>query len=217
MKIILFGPPGVGKGTQAQILTHKYHAAHIATGDMLRAATKAGTPLGQEAKKYMDNGELVPDDVIIKMVEEVLSSPKSTGGFVLDGFPRTVSQAKALDVSIGKHDHRLDRVVNLGLDEEEIVRRISGRSSCAACGAVYNTHTHRPKVENTCDVCGSVGQIVQRPDDSEEVIRHRLQVYHKSTEPVLAHYRERGMVCDIAAGQDIEVVTEAIEKCVRPD
>ncbi len=214
MKLILFGMPGVGKGTQAKILSQKNGAIHISTGDMLRANIQNGTPLGAMAKDYMDKGELVPDNLIIAMIEEVLSSPKAKKGYVLDGFPRTVAQAESLETILWRANVPLDKAINIVVDEEEVVRRLSGRITCPKCGAIYHKYNQPPKVENICDVCGHVG-LIQRNDDKEETVRHRLKVYHENTEPVLQFYRNKGTMVDIDGAKPVEEVTAAIEQALQ--
>ncbi len=210
MRVILFGTPGVGKGTQAKILAEKYHVVHLSTGDMLRAALEAQTPLGLQAKAYMDKGELVPDTIIIGMIEQELKSDKAKNGYLLDGFPRTVAQAEALDKILEQTAQKLDYVINLTVLEEEVVRRLSGRITCANCGAIYNKFYQPPKVEGKCDKCGST-DLRQREDDKEETVRRRLKEYHAKTEPVLSYYRAKNLVADVDANKTIEEVTKAIE------
>ncbi len=210
MKLILFGMPGAGKGTQAKILSQKHGAVHISTGDMLRANIQNGTPLGLTAKGYMEKGELVPDNLIIAMIEEVLLSPKAKSGYVLDGFPRTVSQAESLETILWRAHMPLDKAINLVLNEAEVVRRLSGRLTCPNCGAIYHKHNQPPQVENRCDRCGHVG-LVQRDDDKEETIRHRLAVYHQNTEPVLQFYRNKNALVDVDGAKSVEEVTASIE------
>jgi adenylate kinase len=214
MKLILFGMPGVGKGTQAKILAHKHGAVHISTGDMLRANIQNSTPLGTMAKGYMDKGELVPDNLIIAMIEEVLSSAKAKKGYVLDGFPRTVPQAESLETILWRANVPIDKAINIVVDEEEVVRRLSGRMTCPNCGAIYHKYNQPPKVENTCDSCGHVG-LIQRNDDKEETVRHRLEVYHKNTEPVLQFYRNKGAIVDVDGAKSVEEVTAAIEQMLQ--
>ncbi len=214
MKLILFGMPGVGKGTQAKILAQKHGAVHISTGDMLRANIQNGTPLGTMAKGYMDKGELVPDNLIIAMIEEVLSSAKAKKGYVLDGFPRTVPQAESLETILWRANVPIDKAINIVVDEEEVVRRLSGRMTCPNCGAIYHKYNQPPKVENTCDNCGHVG-LIQRNDDKEETVRHRLEVYHKNTEPVLQFYRNKGAIVDVDGAKSVEEVTASIEQLLE--
>ncbi len=214
MKLILFGMPGVGKGTQAKILAQKHGAVHISTGDMLRTNLQNGTPLGNMAKEYMDKGELVPDYLMIAMIEEVLSSAKAKKGYVLDGFPRTVAQAQSLETILWRANVLIDKAINIVVDEEEVVRRLSGRLTCPNCGAIYHKYNQPPKVENTCDSCGHVG-LIQRNDDKEETVRHRLEVYHKNTEPVLQFYRNKGTIVDVDGAKSVEEVTASIERVLQ--
>ncbi|MGQ9805232.1 MAG: adenylate kinase [Chlorobiales bacterium] len=214
MKVILFGMPGVGKGTQAKILAQKHGAIHLSTGDMLRSHIQNGTPLGAMAKGYMDKGELVPDNLIIAMIEEALSSAKAKKGYVLDGFPRTVAQAESLETILWRANVPVDKAINIVVDEEEVVRRLSGRMTCPNCGAIYHKHNHPPSRENTCDSCGHVG-LVQRNDDKEETVRHRLEVYHKNTEPVLQFYRNKGIIVDVDGAKSVEDVTASIEQLLQ--
>jgi adenylate kinase len=211
MKLILFGMPGVGKGTQAKILAQKHGAAHLSTGDMLRANIQNGTPLGTMAKGYMEKGELVPDHLIVAMIEEALSSSKAKKGYVLDGFPRTVSQAESLETILWRANLPADKAINIVVDEEEVVRRLSGRMTCPNCGAIYHKYNQPPTVENTCDSCGHIG-LIQRNDDKEETVRHRLEVYHKNTEPVLQFYRSKGAIVDVDGAKSVEEVTASIEQ-----
>lgn len=213
MKLILFGPPGVGKGTQAKILAEKHKLEHLSTGDMLRAAIKAGTQLGLEAKAYIDKGELVPDNVIIGMIEEVISVPeKSRSGFILDGFPRTVPQAEALDSMLKKYNMTIDRVISLIANEEEIVNRLSGRRIAPSSGKVYHIMFNPPKVEGKCDETGE--SLIIRDDDKEDTVRKRLAVYRTSTEPVLAYYNKQSIVSEVDGTKSIEDVSREIEEIV---
>jgi adenylate kinase len=187
-KLLLFGPPGVGKGTQAARLSSVFGIPHIATGDMLRAAIQSYTPLGKRAKEFIDKGQLVPDDLILGVIEERLSQADTARGFLLDGFPRTTPQARALDgmlVTLGK---KLDRVIVLDAPVEELVKRISGRRTCESCQASYHVVAKPPKVAGICDRCGGV--LIQRSDDSEEIIRLRLVEYMGKTKPVLDYFKE---------------------------
>lgn len=208
--------PGVGKGTQAKILAQKHGAAHLSTGDMLRANIQNGTPLGTMAKGYMDKGELVPDNLIIAMIEEVLSSAKAKKGYVLDGFPRTVPQAESLETILWRANVPIDKAINIVVEEEEVVRRLSGRMTCPNCGAIYHKYNQPPSHENTCDSCGHVG-LVQRNDDKEETVRHRLEVYHKNTEPVLQFYRNKGAIMDVNGAKSVEEVTASIEQLLQSE
>ncbi len=201
MQAILLGPPGAGKGTQAKMLTERYRVPQVSTGDILRAAVAAGTPLGKEAKAYMDRGALVPDEVVIGIVRDRLGEPDCRKGYLLDGFPRTVAQAEALTRMLKKLGAPLPRVVSLEVGEEELVRRLSGRRTCQA------------RVEGTCDKCG--GRLIQREDDKEETIRHRLQVYRKQTEPLIGYYQNQGLLKTVnglgEAGEVLARVSRALE------
>lgn len=190
MDLILFGPPGAGKGTQGELLARRFGLHRLSTGDMLREAVRAGTELGRRAQGVMAAGELVPDDLILAMVRDVLRSDVAAQGAVFDGFPRTVAQAEGLDALLAELDRPLSGVLVLKVDDEEIVRRLSGRRSCPECGAIYHVASDPPQQPGVCDECGSA--LVQRPDDAEDTIRRRLAVYREQTEPVLAHYRANG-------------------------
>jgi adenylate kinase len=190
MRIALFGPPGAGKGTYASRLKEKLGAPHISTGDMVREEIKAQTELGKAIKQYSDKGELVPDAIIIQLLAKRLKQPDCKKGFILDGFPRTIPQAEAF----GKFS-KLDLVINLVVPDEIIITRLSNRLSCRKCGAIYNRLTLKPKREGICDICGS--ELIQREDDKPEVIRERLNVYQKNTEPLITYYREKGILKDV--------------------
>jgi adenylate kinase len=195
MDLILFGPPGAGKGTQAQRLLATYGTPQISTGDILRQAVMEWTPLGQKARPIMESGQLVPDALVIDIVQERLRQPDCTGGFVLDGFPRTVAQAQALDrmlASLGRH---IDRVLSLEVPLEVVVKRLTGRRTCPKCGRVYHLTEAPPREEGVCDACGTA--LVQRPDDAEEVVRERQATYRRQTEPVKAFYAGRGLLREV--------------------
>jgi adenylate kinase len=192
LNLILLGPPGAGKGTQAERLREDFHLDYIATGDMLRKAIADGTELGKKAKAYYDKGELVPDDVIIGVILEEIESQAAADGFLLDGFPRTVDQATALDDALGRLDRHLTAVLLIEADDDEVVRRLSGRRMCAKSGHVYNIHTDPPKHDEVCDQDGS--RLVQRDDDREETVRKRLEVYHRQTSPLVRFYEERDLL-----------------------
>jgi adenylate kinase len=208
LRLVIFGPPGAGKGTQAKLLSERLGVPHIATGDMLREAVKAGTRLGGLAKKYMDEGRLVPDEVVIGMVEERLRQPDCSKGFILDGFPRTIEQAEALDSELEKLGLKLDAVLNLEVGDEEVVKRIALRRTCRSCGAVYHLIFNPPRREGVCDRCG--GELYQRDDDREEVVRNRLKVYRQQTKPLLEFYRRRGLLRDVNGERSIEDVFKEI-------
>ena len=204
MHILLMGPPGAGKGTQAEKLIEEFKIPHISTGDMFRAAVKAGTELGKEAKKYMDAGGLVPDAVTIGIVRESLSKPECADGFMLDGFPRTLDQAIALDGILKDLGIKLTGVVNISVPDSELVGRVTGRRICKACGATYHVTFNPSKVEDVCDKCG--GNLYQRDDDKEETVKNRLGAYHNQTEPLIEYYKKQGVFMDINGLQDIDKV-----------
>ncbi|MDH7600849.1 MAG: adenylate kinase [Armatimonadota bacterium] len=208
MRIVLFGAPGSGKGTQASILEKEFGAVHISTGDTLREAVAKGTEVGLQAKSYMDRGELVPDEVVIAIAKEKLASV-GNNGFVLDGFPRTVAQAEALDDALLELQKPLDAVINLRVDEEELVRRLSGRRVCPKCGEPYHVDSKPPKSPGKCDICGA--DLIQREDDKPDAIRNRLRVYQEQTAPVLEYYRRKGLLRDIEAAGGIDEITRRIK------
>jgi len=209
MRLVFLGPPGVGKGTQASKLSIEYRIPHIATGDMLRTAMAKKTPVGLEAKSYIDAGQLVPDDVIINLVAERLKEPDTAAGYILDGFPRTIKQAEALSEILKKNRQAIDRVLYFDLNEEELVKRIAGRRSCPACQKVYHTSFNPPPKEGTCS-CGK--DLVQRKDDRPETVKARLVVYQNETAPLIQHYREQGLLSQIDADADVETVTGRVRE-----
>jgi adenylate kinase len=207
MRLALLGPPGAGKGTQAHHLATRSAIPLIATGDIFRGNVENETPLGVEAKEYMDNGELVPDQIVVKMVLERLAEPDCYNGFILDGFPRTLPQAEALDDALGRHGRRpLSAALQFVIDDEVAVKRLVGRRTCRRCQRPYNVEFHRPKVEDVCDFCG--GELVHRHDDDESTVRHRLEVYHRDTEPLVEYYRQRGLLREVNADGYEEWITE---------
>jgi adenylate kinase len=191
LNLILLGPPGAGKGTQAERITEDFNLPYIATGDILREAVKSGSDLGRKAKEYMDRGELVPDEVIIGVILEKVQAPEAADGFLLDGFPRTIAQAEALDEAFGRLDRSLTAAILLDVPDEEVIRRLSGRRVSPA-GRPYHVEFNPPKVPGKCDVDGS--ELIQREDDKPEVIRKRLEVYHRQTAPLVEYYEERGLL-----------------------
>ncbi|MEU7373139.1 adenylate kinase [Streptomyces albidoflavus] len=206
MRIVLVGPPGAGKGTQAAFLAKNLSIPHISTGDLFRANISQGTELGKQAKSYMDAGNLVPDEVTIGMAEDRMAQPDAANGFLLDGFPRNVSQAKALDESLKAQGVALDAVLDLEVPEDEVVKRIAGRRICRNDSShVFHVEYSRPKTEGVCDVCG--GELYQRPDDKEETVRKRLEVYHNETEPIIDHYKAQDLVVTISALGKVDEVT----------
>lgn len=211
MRIVLVGPPGAGKGTQAAYLAKNLAIPHISTGDLFRANISQGTELGKKAKSYMDAGDLVPDEVTIGMAKDRMSQPDAGDGFLLDGFPRNVSQAEALDEMLTAEGMRLDAVLDLEVPEDEVVKRIAGRRICRKDSShVFHVSYSPPKAEGVCDVCG--GELYQRPDDSEETVRTRLDVYHTQTEPIIDYYKAQGLVVTISAlGKVAEVTQRAMD------
>ena len=204
MNLILLGAPGAGKGTQAEILCKKLGIPSISTGNILRAAIKDGTPTGVKAKSYIDAGALVPDEVIIGIVDERLSQDDCKNGYILDGVPRTIAQAEALE----KAGIKFDAVVSIEISEDEILRRMSGRRVCEACGSSYNVEAVPPRVEGICDNCG--GKLIQRKDDTPETVRERLKVYHTETEPLVAFYAARGLLRPVEVADNKEATSRKI-------
>jgi adenylate kinase len=212
MKLVLLGPPGAGKGTQAERIKARYGISHLSTGDMLREAVAADTAVGRRARTIMDAGRLVPDDVINRLVAERIAQPDCARGFILDGFPRTLAQAEALDALLRSRDEKLDAVLELAVDDDALVERISGRFACAECGAGYHDRFKQPRVAGVCDVCGS-REFIRREDDKAETVRARLEAYHAQTAQLLPYYRDRGLLITVdgMAGID-EVTAEILEK-----
>lgn len=209
MRIILIGPPGAGKGTQASSIQQVYPVAHISTGDILRENVKSGTELGATAKAFMDGGKLVPDDLIIAMMRSRLAQDDARAGFILDGFPRTIAQAEALDALLRELAISLDAVVLLEISDDVVVKRLTSRRVCSSCGAIYNAVAHPPKQEGVCDICG--GSVVQRDDDKESVIRNRLSVYHEQTSPLVEYYCNKQMLRRIDAAGAPDSVRSYLE------
>ncbi|WP_294552854.1 adenylate kinase [uncultured Pseudoflavonifractor sp.] len=210
MKLILLGAPGAGKGTQAEILSKKLGIPTISTGNILRAAVKAGTSVGLKAKSFMDAGKLVPDDVILDILEERLAQPDCNGGYILDGVPRTIAQAEALE----KRGIEFDHVISLEVSDEDIVKRMDGRRVCSQCGTPFHIESNPPKVPDVCDVCG--GELIERDDDKPETVRHRLEIYHQSTEPLKDFYQVRGKLNPVPGAQGtIEATTQAIVRILE--
>ena len=213
LHLIIFGSPGAGKGTQADRIARKFGVPHIATGDLLRDAVARGTELGVKAREFMERGQLVPDELVVGMIEERLRRLDCKRGFVLDGFPRTLAQAKALDEILKKLEARIDAVINLETSEGEIVKRLSNRRVCRVCGAVYHLIFNPPKNSERCDRCG--GELYQREDDREEVIKRRIQVYQMQTRSIIEYYQERGVLITVDGNRSIGKLLEGI-KSDRP-
>jgi adenylate kinase len=209
-RLIFLGPPGAGKGTQARDVARRWGVPQIATGDMLREAAAAGTPLGLEAKRYMDTGALVPDEVVIGLVGERLAQPDSASGFVLDGFPRTVPQAEALDELLRGREIDIDRVVYFDVSRDELIRRLSGRRTCRQCGTGYHVVSAPPRMPGRCDRCG--GELYQRDDDAESTVARRLDVYATQTAPLLDYYRRRGLIAEIKGEGPVDEVAARLRR-----
>lgn len=204
MNLILMGPPGAGKGTQARRIAERYAVPQLSTGDMLRAAVKAGTSVGQRAKAAMESGGLVTDDIVVGIIADRISEADCAQGFILDGFPRTVAQAQSLDIMLAERALKIDHVIDITADTEALVTRITGRSTCALCGEGYHTVYKKPAVSGQCDKCN--GTLTTRADDNEETVRNRLAVYHQQTAPVIDHYRNGGQFKTVDGMEEMDVV-----------
>jgi adenylate kinase len=214
MNLILLGPPGAGKGTQAKRLEQEHGLVQLATGDMVRAAIASGSALGQRMKAIYDAGRLVPDAIIIDMIAERIAAPDTAQGFILDGFPRTVPQAEALDAMLAEHGKGLDHVILMEVDEAALIDRLTGRFSCEQCGASYHEHFNRPRVEGECDNCGPTS-FARRADDRPEALATRFAAYRNQTAPILPYYRARGILRSVDGMADIDEVTRQIEAVLR--
>jgi adenylate kinase len=214
MRLVLVGPPGAGKGTQAQFISAHLGVPKISTGDIFRANVSEGTPLGQEARKYMDAGDLVPDEITIGMVKERLGESDARTGFLLDGFPRTVPQARIFDDILTDATTPLDVVLELVVDDDEVVRRLSGRRTCRNCGHIWHLDFDPPSNDGQCDICG--GELFQRDDDKPETVRHRLEVYYEQTSPLVGYYAEQGILVGIDAMGPVDDVTDRAIAALRP-
>lgn len=214
MNIILLGPPGAGKGTQAQLLQKKYGMIQLSTGDMLRVAIKNGDALGNEARVYMDQGNLVPDELIVRMMEARVQSPDAAKGIILDGFPRTVPQAEALDQMLAKHHKKLDAVIELKVDENELIERVSGRYTCASCGAGYHEKFKPTKRKDVCDACGGT-KFMRRADDNPETLKTRLRAYREQTAPILPYYKRQNLLKSVNGMASMSEVEHALARIIN--
>ena len=210
MKIIMLGAPGAGKGTQAKKIAEKYDIPHISTGDIFRANIKNGTELGKKAKTYMDQGLLVPDELVVDLVVDRVGQDDAKKGYVLDGFPRTIPQAEALDEALAAINEKVDYAINVDVPDENIINRMSGRRACVACGGTYHIAYAPTKKEGICDACG--GELVLRDDDKPETVKKRLDVYHEQTQPLIDYYSKKGILVDIDGTQEMSQVFDAIVK-----
>lgn len=211
MHLILLGPPGGGKGTQAKRLQDAHGLIQLSTGDMLRAAIAAGTEIGKKAKAVMEAGQLVSDDIVIGIISERIDQPDAKNGFILDGFPRTIPQAQALDEMLDQKGIKLDAAIEIQVPDSSIVERITGRFTCAKCGAGYHDKFQRPKVDSVCDQCGST-EFVRRADDNAETVNKRLAAYHEQTAPIIPYYKEKGLLHVVDGTQPIDVVTTQLDE-----
>lgn len=213
MNLILLGPPGAGKGTQAKMIAAKYRLPHISTGDMFRETAQSGSELGKKLQSFMSAGKLVPDAVVIEVVKARLSQPDCTAGFLLDGFPRTVPQAQELDRILSEKKQKIDSVLCITLDDEEIVRRLSGRRVCPSCGGSFNLVSQPSKIAGKCDYCSTA--LIQRKDDNPETIRQRLKAYHEQTSPLIDYYTRQSVLCSVDGAKSVEEVFKSISGCIK--
>lgn len=208
MKIIMLGAPGAGKGTQAKRIAEKYAIPHISTGDIFRANIKNNTELGQKAKTYMDKGELVPDELVVDLIMDRFKEADCSNGYVLDGFPRTIPQAEALDKALSANNESVDFAINVEVPDENIINRMSGRRACVGCGATYHIQFNPTKVEGICDACGE--KLILRDDDKPETVKNRLSVYHDQTQPLIDYYSKKGILAEVDGTQSMEDVFNSI-------
>lgn len=213
MRLVLLGPPGAGKGTHAQVLSKEWQLAHISTGDMLREALRAGTPLGLKAKEYMEKGGLVPNEVVIGIVGERLKQKDAQAGFILDGYPRTSEQAESLDTMLTQQGLPLDLAIYFKTSVNVVIKRLSGRRVCSKCGRTYHLTNFKPKAEGICDDCR--GELVQRPDDREEVILNRLKEYEKQTAPLIEYYRKKKLLAEVSGDLEVSELNQEMKELFR--
>jgi len=213
MNLLIIGAPGAGKGTMSDLLINTYHLVHVSTGDMLRAAVKAGTPVGLKAQEYMNKGALVPDEVIHDIIVERLSQDDIKAGFLFDGYPRTIVQAQDLDLILKEIGLKIDAVINLNIEDDELIKRITGRRLCPTCGEIFNIYYKAPAKEGICDKCGA--ELITRKDDNLESLTVRLQEYHKNTQPVIEYYEKAGLVANVDAKQGVDEVFGDIRKLLE--
>lgn len=213
MKIIMLGAPGAGKGSQASRISAVYKLPHISTGDIFRANLKEETELGKKAKSFMDKGELVPDDITIAMLLERIHKEDCKNGYILDGFPRTIPQAEALKEALAKKDEKIDLALDVEASDELIIKRMAGRRTCPACGAIYHIVTLPPKTEGICDRCGA--DLIQRKDDNEETVKNRLKIYHEVTEPLISYYKKEGILEEIDGAEELDKVFEKVKRIIH--
>ena len=213
MKIIMLGAPGAGKGSQASRIANEYHLPHISTGDIFRANLKEETELGKQAKSFMDKGELVPDDITIAMLLDRIHKEDCKNGYILDGFPRTIPQAEALKEALAKKDEKIDLALDVEASDELIIKRMAGRRTCPACGAIYHIVTLPPKTEGICDRCGA--DLIQRKDDNEETVKNRLKIYHEVTEPLISYYKKEGILEEIDGAEELDKVFEKVKRIIH--
>lgn len=213
MKIIMLGAPGAGKGSQASRIAKEYQLPHISTGDIFRANLKEETELGKRAKSFMDKGELVPDDITIAMLLDRIHKEDCKNGYILDGFPRTIPQAEALKEALAKKDEKIDLALDVEASDELIIKRMAGRRTCPACGAIYHIVTLPPKTEGICDRCGA--DLIQRKDDNEETVKNRLKIYHEVTEPLISYYQKEGILEEIDGAEELDKVFEKVKRIIH--
>ena len=213
MKIIMLGAPGAGKGSQASRIAKEYQLPHISTGDIFRANLKEETELGKRAKSFMDKGELVPDDITIAMLLERIHKEDCKNGYILDGFPRTIPQAEALKEALAKKDEKIDLALDVEASDELIIKRMAGRRTCPACGAIYHIVTLPPKTDGICDRCGA--DLIQRKDDNEETVKNRLKIYHEVTEPLISYYKKEGILEEIDGAEELDKVFEKVKRIIH--